>query len=128
MAAPQWMRILVDTPVWIDHLHRDDVALRQLLLDDAVCLATPILGELIAGNLPKRRQTITDLRLLPRLAEPDGDDVFDWVETNAVGGKGLSWVDCLLLVTAQQNGVSIWTRDTALDQVARRLKLAYAAH
>jgi predicted nucleic acid-binding protein len=114
MAAEQVTRVLVDTPVWIDHLHRADPALRQLLLDDAVCLAGPVLGELIAGTLPHRTQTIADLRLLPRVPEPDADEVFDWMELNGLGGKGLSWV------------VSIWTRDRALEQAARRLKLAYA--
>ena len=126
MAAEQVTRVLVDTPVWIDHLHRADPVLRQLLLDDAVCLAAPILGELIAGNLPDRTQTIADLRLLPRVPEPDADEVFDWIELNELGGKGLSWVDCILLATAARASVSIWTRDRALEQAARRLKLAYA--
>lgn len=118
------MRVLVDTPVWIDHLHRSDPALRNLLLDDAVCVAPPILGEQIAGNLPKRRETIADLRLLPQLPEPASEDVFDWIERNALGGKGLSWVDCLLLATAE-HGVALWTRDKSLAQAARRLKLGY---
>jgi predicted nucleic acid-binding protein len=127
MAAPEEMRVLVDTPVWIDHFHRDDPSLRELLLNEAVCVTTPILGELIAGNLPKRTQTIADLRLLPRLAEPAPDDVFDWIERNGLGGKGLSWVDCVLLAVAEQNGVALWTRDKALEQTARRLKLGYKA-
>jgi predicted nucleic acid-binding protein len=127
MAAPEQMRVLVDTPIWIDHFHRDDPALRQLLLDDSVCVAPPVLGELIAGNLPQRKRTIADLRLLPRLPDPSPDEVFDWIDLNGLGGKGLSWVDCLLLVVAEQNSVGIWTRDRLLDQTARRLKLAYAA-
>jgi predicted nucleic acid-binding protein len=127
MAAPEQMRVLVDTPIWIDHFQRDDLALRELLLHDAVCVAPPVLGELIAGNLPQREHTIADLRLLPRLPDPSPDEVFDWIDLNRLGGKGLSWVDCLLLVVAEQNGVAIWTRDRVLDQTARRLKLAYAA-
>jgi predicted nucleic acid-binding protein len=127
MAAPEQMRVLVDTPIWIDHFHRDDPALRQLLLDDSVCAASPVLGELIAGSLPQRKRTIADLRLLPRLPDPSPDEVFDWIDLNGLGGKGLSWVDCLLLVVAEQNGVAIWTRDRVLDQTARGLKLAYAA-
>lgn len=121
------MRVLVDTPVWIDHLHRSDPTLRKLLLDDAVCVAPAILGELIAGNLPQRRETIADLRLLPRLPEPAPDGVFDWIERYALGGQGLSWVDCLLLAAAEQNGVALWTRDKLLDLAARRLKLGYVA-
>jgi predicted nucleic acid-binding protein len=127
MATPEEMRVLVDTPVWIDHFHRDDPSLRELLLNEAAWMATPILGELIAGNLPKRKQTIADLRLLPRLTEPAPDHVFDWIERNGLGGKGLSWVDCVLLAIAEQNGVAIRTRDKALEQTARRLNLGYKA-
>jgi hypothetical protein len=91
MAAPEQMRVLVDTPIWIDHFHRDDPALRQLLLDDSVCVAPPVLGELIAGNLPQRKRTIADLRLLPRLPDPSPDEVFDgsistvWAEKAYLG-------------------------------------------
>ena len=121
------MRVLVDTPIWIDHFQRSEPALRELLLNDAVCVASPIVGELIAGNLPQRKRTIADLRLLPKLAEPNPNEVFGWVELNRLGGKGLSWVDCLLLFIAEQNGVAIWTRDRVLEQMARRLHVAYAA-
>jgi predicted nucleic acid-binding protein len=120
------MKVLVDTPVWIDHLHRDDPALRRLLLAGVVHTATPVLGELAAGNLPNRRRTLTDLRLLPRLAEPSGDQVLEWIDVNSLGGKGLSWVDCLLLAIAEQDGAAIYTRDRVLLRHATNLALAFA--
>ena len=120
------MKVLVDTPVWIDHLHRGDATLRRLLLADAVCMATPILGELAAGNLPDRQRTLADLRLLSRLQEPAPEQVLDWIERHRLGGKGLSWVDCLLLVTAEHNKVPIYTRDRILARFAGNLKLAFA--
>lgn len=119
------MRVLVDTPIWIDHLQRGDVMLRRLLLADAVCTATPVLGELVAGNLPNRRRTLADLWLMPRLEEPPVEQVFDWIETHRLGGKGLSWVDCLLLVTAEWNEVPIYTRDRVLARFAADRKLSF---
>ena len=59
------------------------------------------------------------------MSEPGADEVFDWIELNDLEGKGLSWVDCILLATAARNSVSIWTRERALEQAARRLKLAH---
>lgn len=119
------MKVLVDTPVWIDHLRRDDATLRRLLAAGVVYLATPILGELIAGNLPNRQRTVADLRLIPRLAEPRSDEMLDWIETRSLGGKGLSWVDCLLLAIAEQNGAAIYTHDRVLARQASFLKLAF---
>lgn len=120
------MKVLVDTPIWIDHLHRGDATLRRLLLANAVCIATPVLGELAAGNLPDRQRTLADLRLLSRLPEPSPEHVLDWIDARRLGGKGLSWVDCLLLVTAEQNKVPIYTRDRVLARCAANLKLAFA--
>jgi predicted nucleic acid-binding protein len=121
------MKVLVDTPVWIDHLHRADATLQRLLAADVVHLASPILGELAAGNLPHRRRTLTDLRMIRRLTEPSAEEVLDWVEMRSLGGKGLSWVDCLLLATAEQNRAAIYTRDRILAREAAALKVAFAS-
>ena len=119
------MKILVDTPVWIDHLHRSDATLRRLLGSGLVYLAGPILGELAAGSLPNRRQILADLRRLRRFADPASDEVLDWIEAHQVSGKGLSWIDCVLLVIAEKNGALIYTRDRILSRHAATLQLAF---
>ena len=120
------MKVLVDTSIWIDHLHRTDGTLTQLLSTDAVYVAVPVLGELAAGNLPNRGRTLKDLRLMRRLVEAPAEDVLDWIEAHDLGGKGLSWVDCLLLATAEQNKAAIYSRDGVLVRVARSMNLAFA--
>ena len=117
------MNVLVDTSIWIDHFQAGDNHLRTLLLDDEVVIAAPILGELIAGNLPKRSRTIADLRLLPCLATPPEVEIFTFIESNRLGGKGLSWVDCQLLAIAAEGRVKIWTRDKRLRAMAQALHL-----
>lgn len=119
------MKVLVDTPVWIDHLQRDNLILRRMLTAGVVYLASPVLGELAAGSLPNRQRTLQDLRLMPRLTEPAAEAVLDWIEAHALGGRGLSWVDCLLLATAEQNKAEIYTRDRILVREAGVLKLAF---
>jgi predicted nucleic acid-binding protein len=120
------MSVLVDTSIWIDHFQTGDDRLKTLLLDDGVVIASPILGELIAGNLPKRTRTIADLRLLPCLSTPGATEIFDFIEANRLGGKGLSWVDCQLLAVAANERVKIWTRDKRLRAMAQALHLAEA--
>ncbi len=120
------MKVLVDTPVWIDHLHRNDATLRRLLASGVVYLAGPILGELAAGSLPNRRRTLADLRLLRRFPDPSSDEVLDWLEMENLGGKGLSWIDCILLSIARRNGAAIYTRDRILARHAAALRLAFA--
>ena len=89
--------------------------------------AIPVLGELAAGNLPDRQRTLADLRLLPRLADAPAEYVLEWIETNRLGGKGLSWVDCLLLATAEHNHATIYTRVRILARHAGLLNLVFAA-
>lgn len=125
MAAPDEVKVLVDTPVWIDHLHRDNAVLRRLLNAGIVYLANPILGELAAGNIPNRHRIMSDLRLLPRFADPAGDEVLDWIDAHRLGGRGLSWIDCLLLVSAEQNDARIYTRDRVLARSAETLKARF---
>ena len=119
------MKVLVDSSVWIDHFHRSNLELQRLLLADAVCTTGAVLGELIAGNLPRPRRTAADLRLLPRLDPPSDDAVFDWIESAGLAGTGLSWIDCQLLATARRHKVSLWTRDKALARAAAREALAW---
>jgi len=121
------MNVLVDTPVWIDHLHRSEPELWRLLDLAAVCVAAPVLGELAAGNLPRRRRILADLRLLPRLAVPPDDGILDWIENAGLGGKGLSWIDCQLLATARFHRVVLWTRDKTLRAFATRYHVAHSA-
>jgi predicted nucleic acid-binding protein len=121
------VKVLVDTPVWIDHLHRDDTILRQLLISGVVYLANAVIGELAAGSLPNRTRTLSDLRSMSRFADPSGDEVLDWIEKHQLGGKGLSWIDCLLLVIAEQNNAAIYTRDRILARHARAVKIAFIA-
>ena len=52
--------ILVDTSIWIDHLHRSDAALSGLLNEAQVCTHPMIIGELALGSL-RDRQTILGL-------------------------------------------------------------------
>lgn len=117
--------ILVDTSIWIDHLHRVDPALNLLLDDLAVCVHSMVIGELALGSLRDRSTVLQLLSDLPPIVEADHDEVLRLVETNGLYGVGLSVVDAHLLASARLNpDVKLWTRDRRLLAAAERLGVA----
>jgi predicted nucleic acid-binding protein len=119
--------ILVDTCVWIDHLHAVDNVLAELLDASDVCTHPMVIGELALGGLKDRADVVQLLRALPSAMPATVDEVLLLVERETLFGKGLSLVDAHLLATARINpGVAVWTRDRRLRTVAAELGLAAA--
>ena len=48
--------IIVDTSIWIDHLHKGNRVMDHLLADDAVMLHPFVLGEIALGSLRNRKK------------------------------------------------------------------------
>jgi predicted nucleic acid-binding protein len=119
--------VLVDTSVWIDHLHRADPHLQALLRAGRVWTHTVVIGELAAGRLQAREEILRHLQKLPRGDEIDLGEGLHLLEQHGLAGCGLSWSDVQLLAAASIDHLEIWTRDRALAKIARDLGLAHAA-
>ena len=114
--------ILVDTSVWIDHLHRTDTRLVALLADAEVCVHPMIVGELALGSLRDRRTVLSLLDELPTLSVASHSEVRHLVEAHALFGRGLSLVDAHLLAALRITaGSGLWTRDRRLHAAATDL-------
>jgi len=113
--------MLVDTSVWIDHLHSPDAFLISLLEKDEVLTHPFIIGELALGHLKNRSQILHDLQFLPSLFPALNPEVMDWVEKHRLYGKGINWVDAHLLFSCSSDQCEFWTRDKALWAVSRSL-------
>ncbi|MEQ1757190.1 MAG: type II toxin-antitoxin system VapC family toxin [Vicinamibacterales bacterium] len=116
--------ILVDTSVWVDHLRVADHHLSGLLVKDAVLCHPFVVGELGCGVLNRRGEILGLLRDLPQAPLVEHDQVLAFVDTHALMGSGLGWVDVHLLASATLSGQRVWTRDRRLAQAARRLGVA----
>jgi len=115
------MPVLVDTAVWVQHLNNVEPELYRLLLAGEVVGHSVVVGELAAGNLPKRSKTLCDLRALQRVPDLTTDECLDFLELHSLGGLGLSWGDIQILAAAVTQMIPIWTFDQRLRRQAQAL-------
>ena len=112
--------ILVDTNVWVDHLRQADKDMQRHLAAGNVATHPMVIGELACGNLPRREETLAQLRTLPGLKALDDEAVVKLIESNKLMGRGIGFVDAHLLgaVLAGSTGTLLWTRDKRLHELA----------
>ena len=118
--------ILVDTSVWIDHLHHTEGALVGLLEQNVVLMHPMILGELACGNLKNRAVLIGLWQALPRLSAATDVEALQFLDIHELMGKGIGFIGVhLLCAVALANGAQFWTRDKRLAEIATELGLGY---
>jgi len=117
--------ILVDTSIWIDHLHTAEARLVGLLSDDEIGCHHLIVEELALGSI-KQRDVVLDLLSnlfqFPTVRHPE---ILHLVERRRLWGKGLSAIDANLLGSvALVEGAQLWTRDKRLKAVCAEVGVA----
>jgi predicted nucleic acid-binding protein len=118
--------ILVDTSVWIDHLHDDDAALTRLLDYGEVLVHPFVVGELALGHIRRRDSILKILREQRQATIAEDDEVLRLIETHKLTGTGIGYVDAHLLASLRLTfEAKLWTRDKRLDAVATMMGLAY---
>jgi predicted nucleic acid-binding protein len=118
--------ILVDTSVWVDHLHSSDPRLIWLLETSQVLAHPMVVGELSLGGIRERRRVIDSVNGLPQSEVALHDEVMILVEQRLLFGKGLSLVDAHLLASViLTHGARLWTADKRLREAATELSVAY---
>jgi predicted nucleic acid-binding protein len=117
--------ILVDTSIWIEHLRSASAILTKLLVDGEVLGHPFVLGELALGNLRQGDEIMLVLRRLPQAISASHQEVLQFVDREALFGRGIGYVDAHLLAAARLTvGTRLWTRDRRLQAVAVQLDLA----
>ncbi|MFA5119958.1 type II toxin-antitoxin system VapC family toxin [Zavarzinia sp.] len=118
--------ILVDTSVWVDHLRAGDARLVDLLGQGLVATHDFIIGEIACGSLRNRREIIALLSGLPRLDPITAAEALAFVDSHALMGRGIGYVDVCLLGAAVLAGTRLWSRDRRLATVAENLGCGWA--
>ena len=118
--------VLVDTSVWIDHLRNFTPDLVHLLESEEVLTHPYILGELACGTLQNRQDLLSNLGKLPTVPVASDAEVLELIESNALMGRGVGYLDMHLLASLRLAvDVSLWTRDKRLSQLASELSAAH---
>lgn len=116
--------ILVDTSVWVDHLHRTEPDLVALLDADRVATHEAVIHELALGSIAHREELLTSLGRLTRLSPLSHDEFLGFVERESLWGRGLSAIDVHLLGAARIARAPLWTRDMRLRASAEQIGVA----
>lgn len=118
--------ILVDTSIWIDHLHRTEEGLVDALNRSEVLQHPMVIGELALGTLRDRNSVLGLIANLPAAFAATHVEILRFIETNELYGQGLSLVDVHLLAAARLiPGATLWTRDKKLWSAAQRMGIAH---
>ncbi len=117
--------VIVDTSIWVTHLHQGSRQLEKLLMDAAVMCHPFIIGELACGNLKNRNEIISLLQSLPMAPTIEFDEFLFFIDRNQLMGKGIGFVDVHLLASAQLTGIRLWTADKRLKSAADQLELTF---
>jgi predicted nucleic acid-binding protein len=116
--------VLVDTSVWIDHFRAGEARLARLLEDAEVVMHPFVVGELACGNLRSRREILSLLSDLPRVAPVSDDEALFFIERHRLHGRGLGLVDVHLLASCAVEGSRLWSKDARLMKMAKGMELA----
>lgn len=120
--------ILVDTSVWIDHLHRTIPALVEALENEDVLIHPFVIGEIACGELKKRREFLDLLMALPSAVVATDEETLKLIDERRLMGKGLGYVDVHLIASVLlTDRAELWSRDKWLKTVATRMRIAFAA-
>jgi predicted nucleic acid-binding protein len=117
--------ILVDTSVWISHLHRADPRLSALLENEEVLSHPLVIGELACGAIGDRTNFLALLDELETAALASHEEVLDFIERKQLWGAGLGYIDVHLLASALLSGIPLWTHDKHLLSAGEALGVAY---
>jgi predicted nucleic acid-binding protein len=118
--------ILVDTSVWIDHLHQSDSVLVEALEANQVLMHPYVLGELACGRLSNRQELLRLWGELPPAVIATPAEALYYIEQHALMGQGIGYVDVHLLASASLGvNMLLWTHDKRLASIAEGLALSY---
>ncbi len=118
--------ILVDTSVWIDHLHKGIPRLADALESQEVLTHPFVIGELACGELKKRREVLDLMAVLPSSILATEEEALRFIESHRLMGKGIGYIDVHLLTSVMLTGLAeLWTRDKRLAAIAARLRIGF---
>jgi predicted nucleic acid-binding protein len=118
--------ILADTSIWVDHLRSSDPEMEQRLGRGQIVMHPFIVAEIALGSLRNRRKRLDELEALLEVNVAQLGEVRHMIEAHALYSKGIGLTDAHLIASCLMTpGTQLWTRDSALKNVARTLRILF---
>ena len=115
--------ILVDTSVWIDHLHKAAPRLVDALEKEDVATHPFVIGEIACAEIKRRQEVLALLSTLPSSTVATDEEALRFIEHHRLMRKGIGYIDAHLLASVMlTNGATLWTRDKRLSVIAAQLQ------
>ena len=114
--------ILADTSIWVDYLRGNIPEMEKRLGNGQIVMHPFIVAEISLGSLRNRRKILEDMEALFEVRVAQLNEVRHMIEANTLYSKGIGLTDAYLLASCLMTpGTQLWTRDGAMEKVARAL-------
>jgi predicted nucleic acid-binding protein len=114
--------ILADMSIWIDHLHRNNPELQELIERGRIVMHPFIVAEVALSSLRNRRKTFALMESIWQLDVAYLEEVRNMIEIHTLYSKGIGLTDAHLIASCLMTpGIFLWTRDIRLAAVAKTL-------
>ena len=114
--------ILADTSVWVDHLRNRNPEMEKRLGMGKIAMHPFIVAEISLGSLKNRQQRLADMEALLEVKVAQLSEGRHMIEAHALYSKGMGLTDAHLIASCLLTpGTQLWTRDAAMEKVAKTL-------
>jgi predicted nucleic acid-binding protein len=114
--------ILADTSIWVDHLRGQNPQMQRLLGAGQIVMHPFIVAEIALGSLHNRRQRLEDMEALLEVTVAQLGEVRQMIEAHSLYSKGIGLTDAHLIASCLMTpGTRLWTKDSAMQKVAKAL-------
>ena len=117
--------ILADTSIWVDYFRGKNLEMGKQLLAGQITMHPFIVAEIALGSLHDRRRKLDDLASLLEVKVAQLSEVRHMIEAHSLYSKGIGLTDVHLIASCLMTpGTQLWTRDGALEKVAKAVGVA----
>lgn len=118
--------ILADTSIWVDYLRsrnpERNAEMEKRLRRGQIVMHPFIVAEIALGSLRNRRPRLEEMEALLEVKVAQLNEVRHMIEAHALYSKGIGLTDAHLIASCLLTpGTQLWTRDGALENVAKAL-------
>jgi hypothetical protein len=117
--------ILADTSIWVDHFRNGNPEMVRRLGSGQIAMHPFVVAEIALGSLRDRRGKLEDMEALLEVRVAQLSEVRHMIEAHRLYSRGIGLTDAYLIASCLLTpGTQLWTRDSAMEKMARALGIS----